>query len=77
VTNDFFPWFPDGYEAKTALGGPTCSVLGVTASTCTINGLTNGVRYVIRVHSLYTKGVLSTTQHLGPGSPALRVTPEP
>jgi hypothetical protein len=76
-TNDFFPWFPDGYEARTGLHGPFCRVLGVTASTCTIKGLTNGTRYDVRVHSLYTKGVVGMEQFLGFGSPGVRVTPEP
>ncbi len=76
-TNDFFPWFPDGYEAKTANHGPYCRVLGVTASRCVITGLTNGVKYEVRVHALYTKGGVRMTQYLGLPSERFVVTPEP
>jgi hypothetical protein len=75
-TNDYFPYFPDGYLARTQYGAHTCSASGVATSTCTITGLSNGVTYRVRVSATYTKGI-SPKQRYGFPSPPLKVSPEP
>jgi hypothetical protein len=72
-TNDFSSYFPNGYIARISRG-PSCSVSGVAATTCTISGLTNGVDYTVRVNATYSKG-LSPKEYLGFPSPKVFGTP--
>ena len=67
---------PDGYIAKARHKGLqySCTVSGYSASGCTITGLTNGVRYKVRVWSYSDfDGII----HHGRGYVLVTATPEP
>ena len=65
-------YFPDGYEAKTAHGGPTCSASDMFSTTCTLTGLTNGEHYSVTVHAFFRRGDHPGAKELK-GRPSVRV----
>jgi Fibronectin type III domain len=74
---DQFGYLPDGYVARTSgsTPGPSCSAMGMSATTCTITGLTNGVQYRVRVYATY-KVRTGGKERKGKHSTPVTFTPE-